>query len=119
MVSVVKTPNATGVPEDIAACATPFETSFETWSKWGVAPRITAPSAITASTLSLLARRAQANGISHAPGTRTIGDLRRIRAVATERIDCAFHEALDDEAVEASGDDGKARPFGDDQRAFQ
>lgn len=43
MVSVVNTPNKHGIPVSDEACATPFDTSDATKSKWVVEPLITAP----------------------------------------------------------------------------
>ena len=42
--SVVRIPKITGTPVRNPTCATPLVASLATMSKWGVAPRITAPS---------------------------------------------------------------------------
>src|SRR5215469_16002927 len=47
--STVSTPNITGTPLSRAACCSPRAHSPATYSKWGVPPRITQPSATTAS----------------------------------------------------------------------
>src|SRR5690606_41280069 len=47
--STVSTPNATGMPASIDTCARPLVHSPATYSKCGVPPRITAPSAMIAS----------------------------------------------------------------------
>src|SRR5262245_53092388 len=49
----------------------PRAVSRQTWSKWGVSPRITQPRAMIASTSPRFASRRAAVGISKAPGTHT------------------------------------------------
>jgi hypothetical protein len=49
MVSTVSTPLATGVSNSSCTCARALAHSPATYSKWGVPPRITAPSAMMAS----------------------------------------------------------------------
>ena len=48
MVSQVSTPNATGTSVARVTAASPAAACPATWSKWGVAPRTTAPMATTA-----------------------------------------------------------------------
>ena len=49
MLSVVRTPKMTGTPLSAPAAASPLVQAPATWSKCGVEPRMTAPSAMTAS----------------------------------------------------------------------
>src|ERR1700744_6226541 len=69
--SVVSTAFATGVPKSSATREMPAPLSFDTSSKWYVSPRITAPSAISASNWPDSASFCSASGISSAPGTVT------------------------------------------------
>src|SRR4051812_31532970 len=66
---VVRTPLPTGLPASSATRVSPAVTASQTYSKCGVPPRITTPSATTASSRSLSA--CATTGSSTAPGTRT------------------------------------------------
>src|SRR3954471_2526039 len=68
-VSQVRTPLPTGLPASSATRVSPAVTASQTYSKCGVPPRITTPSATTASSRSLSA--CATTGSSTAPGTRT------------------------------------------------
>src|SRR5918999_2860364 len=70
MVSVVRTPKMTGTPVSRAARVAPAAAWPETYSKWAVAPRMTAPRQTTASNSPEAARRLAASGNSKAPGTQ-------------------------------------------------
>jgi hypothetical protein len=70
MDSVVSTPKLTGRSSSAEICATPLATPPETYSKCGVAPRITAPRAMSPSKRPVRPSRRSAMGISHAPGTQ-------------------------------------------------
>jgi len=70
MVSQVSTPKPTAHSASIDTCPTPFDTSLATYSKCGVPPRITAPSATAASKRLLRATRRITAGISKVPGHR-------------------------------------------------
>src|SRR3954469_4281907 len=67
--SVVRTPLPTGLPASRATRVSPEVTASQTYSKCGVPPRITTPSATTASCRSHSAWTT--TGSSTAPGTRT------------------------------------------------
>src|SRR4051795_7548384 len=68
-VSQVRTPLPTGLPASSATRVSPAVTASQTYSKCGVPPRITTPSATTASCRS--ASACATTGSSTAPGTRT------------------------------------------------
>src|SRR3954447_15064096 len=68
-VSVVSTPLPTGLPASRATRGSPAVTASQTYSKCGVPPRTTTPSATTASCRSVSAWAT--TGSSTAPGTRT------------------------------------------------
>src|SRR3954447_5483898 len=67
--SVVRTPLPTGLPASSATRVRPAVTESQTYSKCGVPPRTTTPSATTASWVA--ARACATTGSSMAPGTRT------------------------------------------------
>src|SRR5574337_1140423 len=91
MLSVVSTPNATGTPELAAAWARPLAHAPATKSKCGVAPRITAPNAITAAYLPEWASLCATSAISHAPGTSgsTTNPLKRPATMAKRPLGAA------------------------------
>ena len=69
LAAAVITPNITGTPVSSEIFAIPFETSDATYSKCGVPPRMTTPSASTTSYLPDDAIFDATSGISNAPGT--------------------------------------------------
>src|SRR4051795_3255162 len=83
--SVVRTPLPTGTPASSATRVNPAVTESQTYSKCGVPPRTTTPSATTASCRSM--RAWATTGSSTAPGTRTtVGSVMPdSRAAATAR----------------------------------
>ena len=70
-VSVVNTPNATGIPVAVPTSMIPCETAAAMYSKCIVSPLITQPRQMMASKRPVSARRRAMTGISNAPGTRT------------------------------------------------
>src|SRR5262245_33927019 len=71
IVSTVKIPKPMGISSLVPTSAMPRLASLATWSKCGVAPLITQPSAINALYRRLVASFLMTSGVSKAPGTRT------------------------------------------------
>ena len=118
-VSVVSTPKITGTPVSRPTWAVPLVTSAAIMSKWGVPPRITAPSTTTPAYLPGLGHLLGHLGQFEGAGYPEEVDLGFAAAMAEDAIHGAAHQAIHDEFVEPCGHQGEPVALVHTQLAFK